>query len=59
MIYDSEDFIVALQKVIDEENLCVYPEKQTYTCIDCYFCRLDFFNKVRQELAITNKEEWS
>ena len=57
MIYDSEEFIKALQKVIDEENLCVYPEKIDYDCCDCYWCRLDFLNKVRHELSITNKEE--
>ena len=59
MIHDSEEFIQALQKVIYEENLCVYVEGQNFDCCDCTLCREVFFNKVRHELAIKNKEEWS
>jgi len=45
---EIEDFIVQLDK--DSQDMCVYPNKQTGECCDCYLCRVDFFNNVRKEL---------
>jgi hypothetical protein len=43
-----EDFITKLDQ--ESRDMCVYPDKQTIDCIDCYNCRVDYFNQVRQEL---------
>ena len=45
---EIEKFIKELDK--DSKDLCVYPDKQNINCSDCYLCRVDFFNKVREEL---------
>ena len=45
---DIEKFIEELDKSTDD--MCVYPEKQTLDCCDCYLCRVDFFNMVREQL---------
>ena len=31
-------------------ELCVYPHKMTIDCNDCYKCRVDYFNWVRQDM---------
>lgn len=45
---EIERFIVELDR--QSRDLCVYPEQQTFTCEDCYLCRVSFFNKVREDL---------
>ena len=45
-----ENFIAKLDQIITEQELCVYPDKQTLDCCDCYLCHVDFYNKVREEL---------
>lgn len=45
-----ENFISELDKIVTEQELCVYPDKQTFDCCDCYLCHMDFYNKVRDEL---------
>lgn len=45
-----EDFIKALDYEVCSKELCVYPDKQTFECCDCYMCHVDFYNKVRDEL---------
>lgn len=45
-----ENFISALDRIVTEQELCVYPDKQTLDCCDCYLCHVDFYNNVRDEL---------
>lgn len=45
-----EKFISDLDKAVTEQELCVYPSKQTLDCCDCYLCHVDFYNRVRNEL---------
>jgi len=45
-----EKFISELDKIVTERELCVYPDKQTLDCYDCYLCHVDFYNNVRDEL---------
>ena len=45
-----ERLIAELDQIITEQELCVYPDKQTLDCCDCYLCHVDFYNKVRDEL---------
>ena len=47
---EIEELINYLDKYISQNELCVYPEKQTYDCCDCYLCRIDYFRKLRKEL---------
>lgn len=47
---EIEELIVKLDQIVTEEELCVYPDKQTLDCCDCYLCHVDFYNKVRDEL---------
>ena len=48
----TEEEIELFIKQLDQESedMCVYPNKQTANCEDCYLCRVDFFNHVREEL---------
>ena len=48
----SQEEIEQFIKYLDEEtqNLCVYPDQQTLDCVDCYLCRVSFFDKVRNDL---------
>lgn len=45
---EIEDFVMELDK--RSAGLCVYPDKQTIDCCDCYLCRVDFFEQVRADL---------
>lgn len=45
-----KNFIAELDQIVTEHELCVYPNKQTLDCCDCYLCHVDFYNKVRDEL---------
>lgn len=45
---EIEDFIAELDK--NSANMCVNPEHQSLDCQDCYLCRVDFFNWVREDL---------
>ena len=45
-----ENFISELDQTVTDQELCVYPDKQTLDCCDCYLCHVDFYNKVREEL---------
>ena len=45
-----EKFISELDQTVTDQELCVYPDKQTLDCCDCYLCHVDFYNKVRDEL---------
>ena len=45
---DIEMFIEQLDK--NSRDMCVYPDRQTFDCCDCYLCRVDYFNKIREEL---------
>lgn len=47
---EIENIIHELDKIVTEQELCVYPDKQTFDCCDCYLCHVDFYNKVRYEL---------
>lgn len=47
---EIEELINYLNKYISQHELCVYPEKQTFDCCDCYLCRIDYFDKIRKEL---------
>lgn len=47
---EIEELITELDKIVTEKELCVYPDKQTLDCCDCYLCHVDFYNKVRDEL---------
>ena len=53
MVYKlSEEEIERFIKYLDEKTRddCVNPENMTFDCCDCYICRVDFFNKIRNEL---------
>lgn len=54
MVLTNEE-IEKLTEYLDEyvcrHELCVYPEKQTFDCCDCYLCRVDFKKKVSDELS--------
>lgn len=45
---EIEEFI----RCLDEKtrDMCVCPDKMTFDCCDCYLCRKDFFEHVREEL---------
>lgn len=45
-----EQFISELDQIVTDQELCVYPDKQTLDCCDCYLCHVDFYNKVRSDL---------
>lgn len=45
---DIEIFISQLDK--NSQDMCVYPDRQTFDCCDCCLCRVDYFNKIREEL---------
>jgi hypothetical protein len=45
---DIEIFVEQLDK--KSRDMCVYPDRQTFDCCDCYLCRVDYFNKIREEL---------
>lgn len=45
---DIEEYITELDEI--SKDMCVFPEKQTLECCDCYMCRVDFFNIVRSRL---------
>lgn len=45
---DIETFIRYLDS--HSRDMCVYPSKQTTTCCDCYLCRVDYFDQVRNDL---------
>ena len=47
---EIETLISELDQIVIEQELCVYPNKQTLDCCDCYLCHVDFYNKVRDEL---------
>lgn len=47
---EIEKLIEYLDEYVRQNELCVYPEKQTFDCCDCYMCRMDYFNKLRREL---------
>ena len=47
---EIEKLIEYLDEYVRQNELCVYPEKQTFDCCDCYMCRVDYFNKLRREL---------
>ena len=49
---EIEIFVSKLDEYVRKNELCVYPEKQTFDCCDCYMCRVDYFNKLRRELKI-------
>lgn len=46
-----EKLISDLKEQVRKENLCVFPDKQTFDCCDCTLCQLDFFDKVRQRFS--------
>ena len=45
-----DKFILKLDQIVTNQELCVYPDKQTLDCCDCYLCHVDFYNKIRDEL---------
>ena len=45
-----DKFILKLDQIVTNQELCVYPDKQTLDCCDCYLCHVDFYNNVRDEL---------
>lgn len=45
---EIEEFITYLDN--ESQNMCVYPDKCTFDCCDCYLCRCDYFNHIREEL---------
>lgn len=47
---EIEKLIDKLDLVVTKQELCVYPNKQTLDCCDCYLCHVDFYNKIRDEL---------
>lgn len=47
---EIEAFVRELDEYVCRHELCVYPEKQTFDCCDCYLCRIDYFDKLRREL---------
>ena len=48
---EIEVFVRELDEYVRKNELCVYPEKQTFDCCDCYLCRIDFKKKVSDELS--------
>lgn len=53
---DIDRIIQILEQYIIENNMCVFPDKQTFDCCDCTICRIDFFKHVIQDL--TGNEYW-
>ena len=47
---EIEVFMRKLDKYVCKNELCVYPEKQTFDCCDCYLCRVDYFDKIRKRI---------
>ena len=47
---EINDLIQSLDHYIIDNEICVFPEKQTFDCCDCYLCRTDYFDKIRKEL---------
>ena len=47
----TEEIEIELDEYVRLHELCVYPEKQTFDCCDCYLCRIDFKKKVSYELS--------
>lgn len=45
-----EAIIKGIDQIVTDQELCVYPDKQTLDCCDCYLCHVDFYNKIRDEL---------
>lgn len=45
---DIEEFITYLDQKY--KDYCLNPDNMNIDCCDCYPCRKDFFNKVREEL---------
>ena len=45
---EIEEFIRDLDE--QTKDMCVYPDKMTFDCCDCYLCRKDFIDHVREEL---------
>lgn len=44
-----KEFIQELKRDIEEQNLCVFKNQQTYDCVDCTICREDFYNRVHED----------
>ena len=49
---EIERFINMLDEYVRTNEMCVNPSCETYECLDCYLCRIDFYNKVRDELRV-------
>ena len=47
---EIEVFMRKLDEYVCKNELCVYPEKQTFDCCDCYLCRVDYFDKIRKRI---------
>lgn len=45
---EIDRFIAELDEYVRQYELCVYPDKQTFDCCDCTICRMDFYNKIRE-----------
>ena len=46
----KEDIIKFLMDYINEEEMCVQPDDQTFDCCDCTLCRIAFEERVNREL---------
>lgn len=49
---EIEEFIRELDKEVTEKELCVFPDKETFDCCDCYLCHVDYYNQIRRNLSI-------
>lgn len=47
---EINDLIQSLDHYIIDNEICVFPEKQTFDCCDCTLCKDDFFKKIRNKL---------
>ena len=47
---EINDLIQSLDHYIIDNEICVFPEKQTFDCCDCTLCKDDFFKKIRNRL---------
>ena len=56
---EIERFIAELDSLVTEQELCVYPDKQTLDCCDCYLCHIDFYNKARDELKKQGRSSYA
>lgn len=48
----TQDDLKALMEYVRNEEMCVQPEDQNYSCINCEICYIAFAERVRKEMNL-------